>query len=63
MPDDIARWNRQRGNLKRLLDDVVSGSAADKDARIYELREQLAAVDEHIANLNRRRSGPLKSIQ
>lgn len=62
MPDDIARWKRQRGNLKGMLDDLKSGGAPDREARIAELREQIAAVDEHIVNLSRRRTAQKRSI-
>jgi hypothetical protein len=44
-----------------MLDALESGAPPDKNARITELREQLAAVDEHIVDLEKRRKGQSQS--
>jgi len=55
VPDDIERWKRQRDNLITLLGDFGSDAVPDHARRRADLEAWIAAIDKHIADLERRR--------
>lgn len=55
LPDDIERWRRQRENLSALLRDL-DASASDYARRKSDLEEWIASLDQHIAELEKRRT-------
>lgn len=55
LPDDIARWQRERENLMTMLRDL-DPNAPDHARRRGELEEWIASLDQHIAELEKRRT-------